>query len=598
MRDVYLGSLDPYKNFTLRMVIAISMQKLDAQFAGLADSFYLAALAYLEAAIREMNIGTLQCFALIAQYSMLTPTRTSAYFVVGLAVKLCQELGLSSESKITQNDGGLPYTALELDLRRRLFWVITSMEFGLSHSLGRPSAFAVTYDHVDVKFFQRVDDRYISDLGVTPGAPLSLKKVMAIHFFKMRLLQAEIRRKLYLKRRPSPVDDSDPWFQQMEAKMVQWLNSSPSKDEGNGLDRTWFNARYNTIVVLLYRPSPQIPKPSVRAANLAFDAAVFNIEIQRSQLASNSVDLTWIFTQSLFMALNTVLWSLSYSEIREKHSKSEVTAIVDMAQESIYLSSARWPGIFSILPTFPLYSLCLPAYFSLGVESALDLYDTLIAACLKVYDRRDPKHMKLTDQSVVFPLQPPHEEAPSPALSNSSTLHTSPSSSRHGAESARISQEKDVREFGSIDLTTNHEIYPNDNLVYDSACDHGTSPDYYSLWQKYGSSPIHRIVQPIQGSLDQKPLPSFMFSDSEIFPLYTPQDFDPPVENKHVDFDIFWGSENVPFAEYVNAQHHQNHQDTLDMRQQSQLMDALQQDRGPWWSESMPEALSNVLYDG
>ena len=30
MRDVYSGSQDPHKNFTLRMVIAISMQKLDA----------------------------------------------------------------------------------------------------------------------------------------------------------------------------------------------------------------------------------------------------------------------------------------------------------------------------------------------------------------------------------------------------------------------------------------------------------------------------------------------------------------------------------------------------------------------------------------
>ena len=577
MRAVYAGSRDPYRNFTLRMVIAISMQKLDAQFAGLADSFYLAALPFLEDAIRPMNIGTLQCFALIAQYSMLTPTRTASYWVVGLAVKLCQELGLSSESTIAKNDGGLPFTTLELDLRRRLFWVITSMEFGLSHSLGRPSAFAVTYDHLDVTFFLRVDDCYINDSGVNPEAPLSLKKVMAIHFFKMRLLQAEIRRKLYLKRRPSPIDDSDPWFKQMEAKMIHWLDSSPTKDEGNGLDKTWFKARYNTIVVLLYRPSPQIPNPSLRAANLTFDASIYNIEIQRSQLASNSVDLTWIFTQSLFMALNTLLWSLSYPEIRQKHPKSEVTRYLEMAQEAIYLSSARWPG----------------------VESALDLYGTLIQACLKVYNGQESREFGPTDQCATSPHQSLQEEAPSPTLSNSSTLHTSPSSSRHGAESSRASQEKELQEYGlSCVPPFSPEVFSNDGSLYDDALNQTSSLDYYSLQQNYGSSPNHQTEQPIQVLPDQKPLPPFMLSDPELlFPL-SPQQSNIQIKREDTDFNAFWGSVDYPFAGYVNAQYNQNHHDTLDSRQQSELMNSLEADGGGLWSESVPEAFLNIRYDG
>ena len=572
MRDVYSGSQDPYKNFTLRMVIAISMQKLDAQFAGLADSFYLAALAYLEAAIRPMNIGTLQCFALIAQYSMLTPTRTASYWVVGLAVKLCQELGLSSESTITQNDRGFPFSTLELDLRRRLFWVIISMEFGLSHSLGRPSAFAVTHDHLDVKYFQRVDDRYISDSGVTPGAPLSLKKVMAIHFFKMRLLQAEIRRKLYLKRRPSPVDDSDLWFHQTEAKIICWLDSSPTKDDGNGLDKTWFKVRHNTLIVMLYRPSPQIPSPSLRAANLAFDASVFNIEVQCSQLASKSVDLTWIFTQSLFMALNTVLWSLSYSEIREKHPKSEVMRYIEMAQEAIYLSSARWPG----------------------VESALDLYSTLILACLKVYDGPNVKPM---DQSGTSSLQPLQEEAPSPTLSNSSTLHTSPTSSRHGVGSDRASQEKDFRELRSVGVASSPQILANDGLVYDNAYDHRSSLDYYSLQRDSGSGLNYRTEQPIQFFPDQKPLPPHMLSDSDFFFPHTAQHPTLPVEKEDTDSNVFWDTVAIPFVDYVSAETYQNHHGTLDLRQQSELMDTLQADGGSFWSEPMPDAMLNIRYN-
>ncbi|KAF6217816.1 hypothetical protein HO133_006643 [Letharia lupina] len=365
VNDVYYGSPDPYMNFTLRMVIAISMQKLDTRYAGLADSYYLAALPFLEGAIRPMDLGTLQCFILMGQYSLVTPTRTAAYWVVGLAVKLCQELGITEEATIAPIiNHRSQFSVLEIDMRRRMFWIITSMEFGLAHSLGRPSAFGTTFDHINVRWFEAVDDRFITNSGVTPGCPLSIKKRIAIHFFKMRLLQAEIRRKLYLKKRPEPQSDQDPWFREMQAKLEDWLVSGSTDDEGSGLSETWFKGRYNTMIVFLYRPSPQVPRPSVDAARRCFDASVFNIYMQRRQIASKSIDLTWAFTQSLFMALNAILWALSYPETRKEHPKAEVEKDINVAQEAIYLASQRWPG----------------------VESALELYDHLVVACLNVYE--------------------------------------------------------------------------------------------------------------------------------------------------------------------------------------------------------------------
>ena len=365
--EVYGGSPDPYKNFTLRMVIAISMQKLDITYAGLADSYYLAALPFLEGAIKPMNLGTLQCLILMGQYSLVTPTRTAAYWVVGLAVKLCQVLGITEEADIAPVNviNQQPqFSVLEVDMRRRMFWIVTSMEFGLAHSLGRPSAFGTTFDHINVRWFEAVDDRFITESGVTLGCPRSIKKRIAIHFFKMRLLQAEIRRKLYLKKRAEPLSDQDPWFLAIQAKLEDWLVSGPTDDEGSGLSETWFKGRYNTMIVFLYRPSPQIPRPSVGAARRCFDASVFNVYMQRRQIALRSIDLTWAFTQSLFMALNAILWALSYPEIRREHPKAEVEKDINVAQEAIYLASHRWPG----------------------VESALELYDHLVVASLKVYD--------------------------------------------------------------------------------------------------------------------------------------------------------------------------------------------------------------------
>jgi len=223
------------------MVIAISMQKLSPDYAGLADSYYLAALPFLERTLKQMDLRALQCLVLIAQYSMLTPTRTAAYWVVGTAVKLCQELGLTEEATITKSSSGQALNPLEIDMRRRLFWIVISMEFGLSHSLGRSSCYSVTHDNIDVKFFELVDDRYITSEGIMPGAKPIIPKCLAVHFFKMRLLQLEGRRALYLNRKETPADDQDPWFTQMNAKIDRWMATCPKNDDGSGLNVKWYS---------------------------------------------------------------------------------------------------------------------------------------------------------------------------------------------------------------------------------------------------------------------------------------------------------------------------------------------------------------------
>lgn len=85
--------------------------------------------------------------------------------------------------------------------------------------------------------------------------------------------------------------------------------------------------------------------------------------MHRDQVANNTVDLTWIFAQALNMALNTLLWTLSYPGIRQEHPIEEVTGHLRVALDVISVSAERWPG----------------------VESALQLYKNLIAACLKAY---------------------------------------------------------------------------------------------------------------------------------------------------------------------------------------------------------------------
>ncbi|KAF2755281.1 hypothetical protein EJ05DRAFT_128532 [Pseudovirgaria hyperparasitica] len=365
VEDIYNGSSDPHKNFCLRMVIAISLQKMDAQYAGLADSYYLAALKFMEPAIRPMNLSTLQCFALVGGYSLLTPTRTAVYYQIGLAVRLAQALGISEEKTLVRGRGGQLADPLQIDMRRRLFWCLATMDFGLAHGLGRPATFSTGRDHIDVNFPELVDDQYITKDGILPAPQTSLRKWISIHFCKMRLLQVEIRRKLYQRKRRDPKSDQDPWFREMEAKLIAWRDTSPEMDAGSGLTKTWFIGRYNTMRVFLYRPSPQVPRPSQRAALQCYDACEYNIHLQRKQIETGSVDITWVFAQSIFMAINTLLWSLSYSEVRRLHPRTDVEHHLKTALDIIESASTRWPG----------------------VTSALELYRHLTQACMKIYEK-------------------------------------------------------------------------------------------------------------------------------------------------------------------------------------------------------------------
>ncbi|ODH50355.1 hypothetical protein GX48_03470 [Paracoccidioides brasiliensis] len=487
------GSEDPCYNFQARLVIAISMQKLSPQYAGLADSYYLAALPFLDDCTRKMDISTLQCFALIAQYSLLTPTRTAAYWVVGVAVKLCQDLGLTDEATITKSSSG-PLDCLELDMRRRLFWIITSMEYGLSHSLGRPSAFGATHDHINVEFFSMVDDRFITRGGILPGSQPIMKKCIAIHFFKMRLLQAEIRRTLYLKKRNTPLNDNDPWFTNMLAKLDHWVASCPKNDEGSGLSELWFQGRRNTMIVFMFRPSPQVPEPSLNAARKCYDASIFNIRMHRNQVETSSVDLTWIFTQSVFMALNTILWSLSYPEIRQEHPIEEVKEHISIALAVITVSAERWPG----------------------VESALQLYRSLIAGCLRAYETGE-SFVVHSPPSGASPLSSHDVTTPPPMSSPSSVATISVGSSRHTTTRDRVTPD------GSSPIPQPKSIHFNPSQPYSMNVVRNSSPESSTtttLSNPYPTQPKYH-----QATQATEPVATTSYGPSSINPSDT--QFDP-----------------------------------------------------------------------
>ena len=78
---------------------------------------------------------------------MLNPGKGSIWFLVGLATRTCIDLGYYDESNIRVDS----MNALELDMRRRVFWCTYEMDRLLSQLLGRPPAIPDGFINVSVR---------------------------------------------------------------------------------------------------------------------------------------------------------------------------------------------------------------------------------------------------------------------------------------------------------------------------------------------------------------------------------------------------------------------------------------------------------------
>ena len=136
--------------------------------------------------------------------------------------------------------------------------------------------------------------------------------------------------------------------------------------------------------------------------------------MQRLSIDKGHVDMTWIFTQSICMAVNTILWTLSYGEVRRQNPKEKVEQVLEVGMEAIGLASERWPG----------------------VNAAKELYENLIKACLKIYGKEGDVSIAAASPESVNSTSGP----PSPGQSTNPTTVSPKSISTPPEEQSRFQE--------------------------------------------------------------------------------------------------------------------------------------------------------------
>ncbi|CAO2655624.1 Nn.00g044270.m01.CDS01 [Neocucurbitaria sp. VM-36] len=295
------------------------------------EEYHASAIVHLEnflgsspAADRPDGFGggleELQAVLLLAGFALLRPVAPGLWYIVGVAVRLGVDLGLHYEDGVgidgggsedqapgksefkTEGDGQGSAAAAGSanpskidakergrrqwvrDLRRRLWWCVYSLDRLVSTCVGRP--FGITDQIVTTEFPSLLDDRYITKEGFLDPAPHLDKptyKIVAHHYFRLRLLQSEILQVLQHRQAqqarasganqgnefmhtklPSPFlakfESFRAWRVDIDRRLLEWKDSAPTQlDAGVQFSPLFLELNYWQALIMLYRQSLVVP---------------------------------------------------------------------------------------------------------------------------------------------------------------------------------------------------------------------------------------------------------------------------------------------------------------------------------------------------
>lgn len=305
-------------------------------------------------------------------------------YIIGVAVRLAVDLGLHYEdgkdlesglADTLADAGDGPRTDQHLkergrreyirDLRRRLWWCTYSFDRLVSTCVGRP--FGISDQVITTEFPSLLEDRYITPAGIIQPKNSDIVepsyKLVAYHYFRLRLLQSEILQVLQYQQaqiaRAGGVNLRNPymhtqlpspflarfgsfrsWRIDIDRRLYEWKVSAPTKREtGVAFSTEFLELNYWQAIIMLYRQSLSVPamfeseyntsrevnSPTIHNVELREDeervclkvaeAGQRILRLYRQLHLIGLVNYTYLATHHLFMAGISYLYAIWHSPI-------------------------------------------------------------------------------------------------------------------------------------------------------------------------------------------------------------------------------------------------------------------------------------------
>ncbi|OQD99735.1 hypothetical protein PENVUL_c061G05191 [Penicillium vulpinum] len=273
----------PYETFSFYMILAISasnVQKLHWQSLPEAETYHTQAMSRLNDILALGGLEALQAILLLCQYQLTNSsqrTSTSLWHMVGMAARMCFEMGLHREEAYNYrgNANTSPFTS---PIHRRWLWCVVAMDRVVSITLGRP--FAIHLEDVDLALptYDTPEEHETNPMEE------QYRETVFAHIIRYRILCE--------------------WHTKTSTLNLESRASNGAK-VSSFLTVEWYEIIYHNAMLMLYRPSPALPLNSSRASvavPIIYDSAKRAIGFYAHLHGLQRINYTWITLHSVFMA--------------------------------------------------------------------------------------------------------------------------------------------------------------------------------------------------------------------------------------------------------------------------------------------------------
>ncbi|RDW82656.1 hypothetical protein BP6252_03768 [Coleophoma cylindrospora] len=353
---------DPFEISTLNLVYAIAGRFLET--TGETGNFYpekhyAAAVARLDIILQAHDVRSVQTLLLHAVYCLRAPRGLSAWTNVGLAIRICIELGMHRRC---QDD--TPNLAAEM--RKRIFWSCYCLDRQVSIILGRP--FAISDRDIDAELPLDVDDS-IDEIGLDeyiwqerpPPARSSLS--CFIHTIRLRQIESNIQQSVYRvdKSTSLPIAVIDRFL----AELAHWRDNIPVPDDKFTVDPStksyegydYYMTYYNKCLRLLLYPHLTSPSVSSNILIKCSQACGGVCQAYKRLHRQTSVGFSLIALYSVFLSGLTLLYCiwLSPVDVYNIQTSNDINACSIV----LYVITERWPGAKKYRDAFEAIKQCV-----------------------------------------------------------------------------------------------------------------------------------------------------------------------------------------------------------------------------------------------
>ncbi|KAF8852695.1 hypothetical protein BDZ45DRAFT_599598 [Acephala macrosclerotiorum] len=335
-RDPSFYINNAYEAFVFDLVLAIAtanVYKFDWRMLPSAETHHSRAMSRITEVFQCGGIKSLRVILLLCQYrtgSSMQDSSASMWHLVGIAVRICYELGLHRESTYrskAQTDGHEEYLAeqREQETRRRCFWCVFAMDRIVGITLGRP--LAINLDDIDVALPSPQSDQiFATQFRGQQHTHQASRTSIFVHITQYRHLCGRIMTHLHgLKRAEHTEDRVSALRDTLVIGLDEWRantddlvlpdndNRDITPDRTSFRSREWYEVLYSNARLLLFRPCPMladISKDSKSLQNI-FLSSKQAITIYAYLHKSRRINYSWITLHAVFMAGLSYIYAVS-----------------------------------------------------------------------------------------------------------------------------------------------------------------------------------------------------------------------------------------------------------------------------------------------